>query len=171
MKPETKINKLGRIEIFTIAIHVITCAFLWLVYCFNLLEIEQIKNWINMYFFILPLFMVGYQFRNLRNVNYYIIWIFIGILQLGIFIIEKDNSDFYFVNGSGIDGLKALLPVLVLFQVFRQISLKIYKREIIISLKYYQMTWYEEGDKRNMTWIEVLFSILLFVTSILFCVI
>ena len=123
-----------------------------------------------MYFFILPLFMVGFQFRNLRNINYYLIWTFIGVMQLGVFMIEKDNPDFYFVNGSGIDGLKALLPVLVLFQVFRQISLKIYKREIIISLQKYRMTWYEE-EKRNMTWIEVLFSILLFGTSILFCVI
>ena len=171
MKPETKKNKFGRIEIFTIVIHVIICTFLWIVYRFKLFEIEQIKMWTNMYFFILPLFIVGFQFRNLRNTDYYIIWTFISVLQLGIFMIEKDNPDFYFVNGSGIDGLKALLPVLVLFQVFRQISLKIYKREIIISLQQYRMTWYEEEEKRNMTWIEVLFSILLFGTSILFCVI
>jgi len=171
MTPETKKNKLNRIEIITIVIHVIICTFLWTVYSFKLFEIEQIKMWTNMYFFILPLFMVGFQFRNLRNNNYYLIWTFIGILQLWVYSVEKDNVDFYFVNGSGIDGLKALLPVLVLFQIFRQISLKIYKREIIISLQQYRMTWYEEEEKRNMTWIEVLFSILLFGTSILFCMI
>jgi len=171
MNSKTKTNKIGRIEIITIIVHLLVCTFLWTVYNFKLFEIEQLKTWTNMYFFVLPLFMVGFQFRNLRNFNYYSIWTLIGVLQLGVFMIEKDNTDFYFVNGSGIDGLKALLPVLVLFQVFRQISLKIYKREIIISLQQYRMTWYEEEEKRNMTWVEVLFSILLFGTSILFCVI
>ena len=171
MNPNTKPNKIGRIEIITIIVHLLVCTFLCTAYDLRLFEIEQIKTWINMYFFVLPLFMVGFQFRNLRNFNYYLIWTLISVMQLGVFMIEKDNTDFYFVNGSGIDGLKALLPVLVLFQVFRQISLKIYKREIIISLQQYRMTWYEEEEKRNMTWIEVLFSILLFGTSILFCVI
>ena len=171
MNSKTKPNKIGRIEIITIMVHLLVCTFLWSTYNLKLFEIEQIKTWTNMYFFVLPLFMVGFQFRNLRNFNYYLIWTLIGVVQLGVFMTEKDNTDFYFVNGSGIDGLKALLPVLVLFQVFRQISLKIYKREIIISLQQYRMTWYEEEEKRNMTWIEVLFSILLFGTSILFCVI
>ncbi len=171
MKTEIEKSILKRVDYITIVGHLLICTFLWTSYTFEIIQIQNIKQWTNIYFFALPLFMVGLQFRNLRNLNYYLIWTIIGIIQLIVFIIEKDNPDFYFINGTGLDGLKALLPVLTLFQVFRQISLKWFKREMILSLQQYRMTWYEDEEKRNMTWTEVLFSISLFGTSILFCVI
>lgn len=164
-------SKLNRVDYITIAGHLLICTFLWASYTFEIIRIENIKQWTNIYFFAIPLFLIGLQFRNLRNLNYYFSWTIIGIIQLIVFVIEKDNSDFYFINGTGLGGLKALLPVLILFQIFRQISLKRFKREMIISLQQYRMTWYEDEEKRNMTWAEVIFSISLFGTSILFCVI
>jgi len=166
-----KKRKSRQIEIITIVIHLMICAFLWICYSNNLFEPEKIKHWTSSYFLMLPLFLIGIQFRNLRNIKYFIFWTIIGFGQLFVFLIEKDNLDFKYFNGTGLDGLKALLPVLILFQILRQISLKAYKREMIISIRQYRMTLYEEEEKRNMTWIEVFFSIILFLSAIVFNVI
>jgi len=103
--------------------------------------------------------------------RYYVIWVFIGVIQLTVYFYINDNPDFIFPNETGLSGLKALLPVLIMFQILRQISIKFFHREMIISMRYGRMTWYEEEDKRNMTWIEVLFTFILVGTTILFNVI
>jgi hypothetical protein len=156
------------VDVISLTVHLLICLFLWVCYNYDLVPLGKIKSWTHAYFFILPLILIGLLFRNLRNLKYYWIWMIIGLIQLIIYHYAKDNFDFFFARGTGLLGLKALLPVLIIFQLLRQISLKVYKQEMIISIRQFRMTFYEEEENRNMTWIEVIFSMILFATSIIF---
>lgn len=171
MKKIIEKSRNNYVDFISLTIHLLICLFLWTIYEYGLIEIGKVKALTNFYFFMIPLLLIGLLFRNLRNTRFYIIWTIVGLIQLFIYFLVKDNPEFYFPRGTAFDGLKALLPVLIMFQILRQISLKVYKREMIISIRHYRMSWYEEEEKRNMTLIEVLFSLILFGTSITFCVI
>ena len=171
MKTIIEKSRYNYIDFLSLAIHLLICLFLWTIYKYDLIEIGKVKTLTNFYFFMIPLLLIGLMFRNLRDTRFYIIWTIVGLIQLFIFFLVKDNPDFYFPRGTAFDGLKALLPVLIMFQILRQISLRVYKREMVISIRQYRMSWYEEEESRNMTWIEVLFSMILLGTSITFCVI
>jgi len=164
------IKKLGFnvVDVISLTGHSIICLLLWVCYNFNLVPLEIIKSCTFVYFFILPLILISLLFRNLRNLKYYSFWIIIGLIQLLIYYCSKDNHDFFLARGTGLVSLKVLLPVLIMFQLLRQISLKVYKQEMIISIRHYRMNFYEEEEKRNMTWMEVLFSLILFATTIIF---
>lgn len=78
----------------------------------------------------------------------------------------KDNPDFMFTRKTSFEGLLALLPTLIMFQLLRQIFLSLKGQEMIISIRHYRMTMYEEEDRRNMTWLDVAFSIILMATAV-----
>lgn len=160
--------KFDLVEWISMIVHCLICLFFWTSYRFDLIPVSAIKIWTNGYFFILPLILIGLLFRNLRNVKYFIVWTIIGLIQLLVYFVIKDNPDFLFPRGTGLSGLKSLLPVLIIFQILRQISLKVYNREMIISIRHFRMTMYEEEDNRDMTWIEVLFSLILLASAIIF---
>ncbi len=171
MKTVIEKKRFNYVDLIILLTHILVCLILYTIYEYNLIEIGKVKAWTQAYFFLTPLLLIGLFFRNLRNDRFYILWLIIGIVQLFIYFQVKDNPDFYYPRGTAFDGLKALLPVLIIFQILRQISLKVYKREMIISIRHYRMSLYEEKENRNMTWIEVLFSLILLGTSITFCVI
>jgi hypothetical protein len=55
---------------------------------------------------------------------------------------------------------------MVMFQILRIIFIKTNNKEMIISIRKFRMTRWEEEDNRNMTWLEVGFSLTLFATVI-----
>ena len=132
----------------------------------GLMEKGILKDFTWGYLFILPLMLIGLFFRKLRNMKFYLVWLTISIIQVFIYPLVKDNPDFTFPRGTSFDGLVALLPTLIMFQLFRQIFFSIKGQEMIVSIRHFRMTMYEEEDGRNMTWIEVAFSILLIFTAI-----
>ena len=137
----------------------------------DLLSRTDIKEWISGYFFLMPFALVGLFFRNLRRLKFYFIWIVIGIIQMMIYYSLSDNPDFQFVRGNGLSGLKALLPTLIVFQILRLTFFNLRGQEMIVTMRRGRMTMWEEEEKRNMTWLEVLFSMLLIGTVILFNVV
>ena len=147
--------------------HPIIGVLIWYTYQQGLMSKETLKDFTSGYMFLLPLLLVGLFFRKLRNIKFYLVWLAISIIQVFIHPLVKDNPDFTLPRGTSFDGLMALLPTLIMFQLFRQLFFSLKGQEMIISIRHYRMTMYEEEDRRNMTWIEVVFSILLMLTAIL----
>jgi Na+/proline symporter len=163
-KDKISFNKTDLVVIFT---HLTIGLLIWVTYQQELIDKEIIKSFASGYIFLAPLILIGLFFRKLRKIGFYLIWVSIALLQILIYLYVKDNSDFFFKRGTAFDGLIALLPTLILFQIFRQIFYSFKGQEMIISIRHYRMTWYEKEDRRNMTWLEVVFSILLMLTATL----
>lgn len=159
-KPLTSTEKI------VIAIHILASVGMWISYEQHLLPIDTLKDVVNMYFFMIPMLLVGIFFRNLRNFNFYVIWVFIGIAQLVVYPELIRMSEFEFFRGSAFSGLRALLPTVLMFQLLRIVFIKTHNMEMIISIRQYRMSRWEEEENRNMTWLEVAFSITILLTVI-----
>jgi uncharacterized membrane protein len=92
----------------------------------------------------------------------------IGLIQLIIYNSVKDYPDFQFPIGKAFSGLKALLPTLLVFQIFRLVFYSLRGQEMILTMWQGRMTMWEKEENRKMTWIEVVFSLLLMGAIILF---
>jgi len=160
--------RLRTTDLIVVSIHLLVGLIFWTTYNLDWTSGTNIKQWVSGYYFLVPFALVGLFFRNLRNFKFYLIWIAIGLIQLIVYYAVKDNPDFQFQRGTAFSGLKALLPTLLVFQVFRLIFFSLRGQEMIVTMRKGRMTMSEEEERRNMTWIEVVFSLLLMATIILF---
>lgn len=79
------------------------------------------------YSFALYFFTLGFNYRALRNLNVWLLWLGISIVQLGIYYKHGlDNTDWPAING-----LRNFWAFLIIFQIFRWTSLKIQKKEFV----------------------------------------
>ena len=159
-------NPLTSTDKIVIAVHVLASVGMWISYKQHLLPVDTLKDVVNMYLFMMPMLLIGIFFRNLRNFNFYIIWVLIGIAQLIVYPELIGMSEFEFFRGSAFSGLRALLPTVLMFQLLRIVFIKTHNMEMIISIRQYRMSRWEEEENRNMTWLEVAFSITLLLTAI-----
>ena len=157
-----------RTEITAVIVHVLVSLTFWAIYKLDLIPTENLKGWINVYYFLVPFAVVGLFFRNLRSFKFYLTWILISVGQLVIYFMVDGLTEFFYQRGTAFSGLKALLPTLIIFQLFRIFLLKTQGRELIVTMRIGRFTMWEEDDNRNMTWIEVAFSLILFGTIITF---
>lgn len=161
-----KRSPLSKTEILAVTAHVVWSFFMWLLYNQNIIKIQTLKDIVNMYLFVMPMLLVGLFFRNLRNFNFYFIWLIIGIIQVLWYPKLVGISDFQFVNGSAFSGLISLLPTIIMYQLLRVIFIKTHNMEMIISIRQHRMSRWEEEENRNMTWLEVGFSVTLLLTAV-----
>jgi hypothetical protein len=161
-----KSKNLNLTDQIIISIHLTIVLIIYLTYQLKDSDKDLLKTFTHLYIFISPLLLVGLLFRRLRKVKFYLVWLIISIIQIFIYPIVKDIPDFSFYNGTAFSGLTSMLPTLILFQIFRQVFYLLKGQEMIISIRHYRFSMYEEEDKRNMTWIEVVFSFLLSLTAI-----
>ncbi len=160
--------RVGILDFILVFIHLLVGLIFWMIYYGDLISGTNLKMWISGYYFLVPFALVGIFFRNLRNFKYYLIWIVIGLIQLLIYNLIKDHPDFQFPRSTAFSGLKTLLPTLLMFQIFRLVFFSLRGQEMIITMRQGRMTMWEDEEKRNMTLIEVVFSMLLAVTIIFF---
>ena len=166
-----KLRNLTKTEFATILVHVLVSLAFWTIYKFDLIPAEEIKGWISGYYFVVPFAIVGLFFRSLRNFKFYIPWLVISIGQLVVYFMVDGQTEFFYPRGTAFSALKALFPTLTLFQLFRIILLRTQGRELIVTIRMGRFTMWEEKDNRNMTWIEVAFSLLLMGTIVTFNVV
>jgi hypothetical protein len=166
-----KRKPLSKIDISIVSIHLVACLTIWISYKMNLLQFETLKEIIDIYFFMAPLLLIGIYFRKLRNFNFYIIWVIIGVTQLigYLNLLEIDELNFY--KGSALSSLIVLLPIILMFQLFRIIFLKTNKTEIIVSFMKFRRSRWDINEKRNTTLLEVIFSITLVIIAMLIMII
>jgi hypothetical protein len=160
-KKDFKLKNLTKTETIIVFVHVLVSLAFWTIYKFDLIPTQDLKGWISGYYFLVPFALVGLFFRNLRSFKFYLTWLTISIGQLLVYFMVDGLTEFSYPRGTAFSGLKALLPTLVLFQLFRMIVLRTQGRELIITMRRGRFTMWEEEDNRKMTWIEVVFSLLL----------
>ena len=155
-----KLRKLNGWESTVLIAHILICLAFWAIYGLDILPLSDLRYFVSIYYFMLPFFVLGVLFRSLRNFKFYLAWAFIGFGQLMAYLILRDEPEFFYGRLSAFSGLKTLFPALILFQLFRLYLLKKQDRELILSMGQRFSMW-EDEDKRRMTWLEVVFSMLL----------
>lgn len=160
-RQDFKLRKLNGWELTALIVHSLICVAFYAAYRSDLVAVSDLSSWVSIYYFMLPFFVVGALFRSLRNFKYYLAWALIGIGQLIAYSIVYDKPGFLQGHHSAFSGLKALFPTLILFQLFRLYLLKNQGRELIVSMRHGRFSMWEDEDNRRMTWLEVVFSMLL----------
>ena len=77
----------------------------------------------------LLLYLLNY--KSLRNLTVYLIWIFIAIAHLFAFFQLKDNPELQNVRGHAATGLRNTIILVLLYQILRITSLKTQKQELV----------------------------------------
>jgi len=170
-RKQFKLHPLTAGEIWLLLAHLFISLAFWIVYEYDITTIDDLKSLVNAYYFVLPFVVVGVFFRSLRNFKFFLVWTIIGVGQIVIFLLVRDNPAFDFPRRTAFSALKALFPTLVVFQVCRLILLKTQNRELIVTMRKGRLSMWEEDDNRNTTWVEVFFSLLLMATIVTFAVI
>lgn len=166
-KSDFKSGHLNKGDLIIILTHLTIGLLIWGVYKNDLVDNKLLKDFTSTYFFLTPFLLVGLFFRKLRKPKFYLIWLIISIAQLLIYPFVKNNLDFDFPRGTAFDGLVALFPTLMVYQLLRLTFYSVKGQEMIISLRQYRWTMYEKEDSRNMTWLDIVFSIILGLTATL----
>lgn len=156
--------KLSTWNIITVCFYVLLSFFLWSYYFEN--KIDQ-KKVLFFYGFGTQFFIYVFQYRALRNFNYFLIWIVIGILHLCVYLSIKDSAELAFVNGHAALGLRSTLISLLLFQFLRFISLKIQNKELVVPARSSRT---DLLDERKITLVDrICFIVFIFITG--FCLV
>ena len=149
-------EKLNKKNILIIVIYFIFSFFLYVYF-------EVTKNpdiYILMsYTFLTHFWLIGFDYRALRKLNYYCFWLLIGIIHFIIYIKIKDNSAYDFVNGHASDGFKVTLILLLFFQIIRLISFEVQGMDYVSPSKSGKMDMFNE---REYTKWDILFTLVLF---------
>ncbi len=151
--------KLSNWNIITISSYLLLSIFL-LTYGFaNKSSLQKI---IFFYGFGTQFFIYIFQYKALRNFNYFLIWTAIGVIHLCLFLTIKDLPELSMTNYNAGQGLRNTLITLVLFQFLRFISLRTQNKELVAPAK---GSKYDILDERNVTIIDILcFVVFLIVT-------
>lgn len=159
-------NPINRFDGATLCIHLLVVLIMWIAHQKHLLSTNALKDLISGYFFILPLALVGLFFRSLRNFNIYLIWLFIAVVQLLVYPTLHELPGYQYYRGSAFTPLRSLLPTLIAYQLLRIIFIKIYNMDMIISINRFRGSRWEDQENRNITWLEVVFSVSLALIAI-----
>jgi hypothetical protein len=167
LKKDLQSGPVDKADQMVILTHLFIGILIWFTYQSHFLDKELIRNFTSRYLFLLPFILIGLFFRKLRKIRFYLIWLIISLIQIFIYSKLKDNPDFIIPRGTAFGGLTGLLPTLIMYQLLRQIFYSIKEKEMIISLQKGRMTMFEKEDRRNMTWLDIAFSIILGLTAAL----
>lgn len=124
--------KLSKWNIITICFYVLLSFFLWSYCSVNETNTRKILFY---YGFGTQFFIYCFQYRALRNFNYFLIWIVIAIIHFCVYLAIKDFSELAFANGNAALGLRNTIITLLLFQFLRLMSLKIQDKELVVPSK------------------------------------
>ncbi|MDQ6469209.1 hypothetical protein RB619_01050 [Flavobacterium sp. LHD-80] len=153
-------SKLTKWNIITISIYVLLSFFLLSYVAIN----KNTQDILFLYGLATQLFLYSFQYRALRNFNYFLIWVVIGILHFCVFLALKDLPQNIFERS----GLKAAIILrntllsLFLFQVLRFLSLQIQNKELIMPAKNGATDLYD--DRKGTIFDVICFFVFLGVT-------
>ncbi len=122
--------------------------------------------------------LVAYM-KELRNNLNFLIWTIIGMIQYWIYWINR--NDLYFnmrdyskagnwvsfesnIGSLSTETFKSVIIVLISIKLFDWIFKKITGLNLIGT--YYRFSWYDDSDKRRITWLDVLFNLILYAITI-----
>lgn len=119
--------KLNKWNIATISIYILISYFCWVYFSIA----KNPKNVLFAYALGTHFFLYLFQYKALRNFNYFLIWIVIGVAHLALYFDIESDQGLAFVNGHAATGLRNTIILLGLFQLLRYASLKIQHVELV----------------------------------------
>lgn len=111
------------------------------------------------YTFLTHFWLIGFDYRALRKLNYYSIWFVIGVIHFLIYLKIKDNSAYAFVKGHAASGFKTTSILLLFLQFIRFLSFEVQGMDYVSPSKSSKMDLFNE---REFTKWDILFSFVLF---------
>jgi len=117
-------------EIIAIIIYFLISLAIFLVFNYSN-NIEFKKTILSFYSSSTVLFLYIFGYKSLRKMIFTQIWIFISLMHLIFFLLTKDNTDLFYKRGSAVNIFGYTLIAVILIQLFRFISLKIQKKELV----------------------------------------
>jgi hypothetical protein len=145
-------SKIDKIDYVVISLYLLIGGFIWYAYTFSIIPQQNINEVLLALTFIGPfsLFLMYYQRLRIPTVS--IIWFCIGFLQWFLVDKLKENSDFDSVIGTYADYDLNLLAMMIIFTIFRLLSLLITKQEFMMA------AWFSPIDKRELNFLDYIFT-------------
>jgi len=157
-------DKLKTWDKVTIVLYLFLSIGLWY-YFDNAISSKTQRDILFGYAFGTQFFLYFLNYKSLRNLTVYFLWVLIGILHLFIYFQFKDNPLLQNVRGHSATGLRNTIILLLLFQVLRFVSAKTQGLELVCPSKGSKTDLF---DERQVTFIDfVLFVIYIGTTIIL----
>lgn len=156
--------KLSKWNIIIICFYVLLSFFLWS-YCSE--NKITTRETLFFYGFGTQFFIYGFQYRALRNFNYFLIWIVIAIIHFCVYLAIKDYPELAFVNYHAALGLRSTIITLLLFQFLRFLSLKIQDKELVAPARNSRT---DLLDERRITIVDIICFIIFVVLTMFFLV-
>lgn len=147
-------EKLNTWDKVTITLYSIISLFIWRY--FNDLEIESQKSYLSFYTFFTQFFLYLFNYKSLRNLSVYFIWIGFSLIHLYAYYYLKDIESLHYVRGHAANGLKNTIVLLLVFQVFRFLSAKIQYQELICPGKGNSTDLFNERKPTIIDWVSLI---------------
>ncbi|MBB4803070.1 hypothetical protein HNP37_003145 [Flavobacterium nitrogenifigens] len=157
-------SKLNKWNIITISCYVLLSFFL---FSYGALNKSNQKDILLFYGIFTQLFLYSFQYRALRNFNYFLVWTVIGVIHYCFFLFLKDLPSLVFDRNNFRAALilRNTLVTLLLFQFLRFVSLQIQNKELIMPAK----NGIDLYDERKVTILDIIcFFVFLGVTVFTF---
>lgn len=145
-------SPLTKWNIITIVCYVLLSFFL---FSYGALNKTSQKDLLFLYGISTQLFLYSFQYRALRNFNYFLVWVVIGVIHLSVFLFLKNLPDQVFERShlNAAMSLRNTLFSLFFFQFLRFVSLQIQDKELIMPTKNGGTDLY---DDRKATIVDVI---------------
>ena len=115
-------------------IHVCVSLFLFMSYEFNWLS-SSFLGFAILGYYLMFTFLFMYYYKSIKDYRIYLLWLGIAFVQFLAYILNKGNEAFKIDERTSLGSLSCLFVFLVLYQLFRQISLYTTKQEFIMDTR------------------------------------
>jgi hypothetical protein len=100
------------------------------------------------------LFIYIFEYKSLRNMNVYLVWIFFSLIHLYIYWNVKDDVLLNYGNNHLSGAFRNTIFLLLFFQLLRYLSLKLQRKELVCPSRY---SSYDAEDNRRVTFLDHIF--------------
>jgi hypothetical protein len=143
-------RKIDKVDYIVISLYLLIGGFIWGAYKFSIIPQQNINQVLLALTFAGPFSLFLMYYKRLRIPVVSIIWFCLGFLQWFLVDKLKDNSDSVF--GTYADYDLNLLAMMVVFSVFRLLSLLITKQEFMMA------AWFSPRDNRKLNFLDYIFT-------------
>lgn len=161
LKPIFYFKKLKRIDYILIVIYLLLSILSGYLF-FTSKENEPKRDILFVYTIGSHFYIYFFIYRALRNLSFYVVWLFFASIHLYFYFQLKNDLTLSFLKANPVFGLRNTIILLILYQLFRVISLNIQKQEFVPPTKGGKDIY----DNRKSNILDHLFFILYVVTII-----
>ena len=115
-------------------IHCCVSLFLFISYKFNWLP-SSFLGFAVLGYYMMFTFLFMYYYKSIKDYKIYLLWLGISLIQFFVYILNKSYKAFKIDERTSLSSLSCLFVFLILYQLFRQISLYTIKQEFIMDTK------------------------------------